>query len=64
MFEFRHVAMNIDTGEVINCERGSYLKKQVAHTVKFDRKHYGSSGRWRWCHDFGRKWMQNGYPVR
>ena len=64
MFEYRHLAYNIQTGAIINCNHGNYLKKQVAYTAKIDREFYKTSSTWRWCHDFGKKWDIEGLPTK
>lgn len=62
MFEYRHVAYNVVTGEVMNAERGNYLKRCVALEERTNRELYGIKGQWRWCHDFGKKWEKEGLP--
>ena len=64
MFEYRHLAYNLTTGQIINCQKGNYLKKMVAYTKKVDKEIYDLPGQWRFCHDYGRKWENNGYPER
>lgn len=64
MLEYRHVAYNLSTGEIMNCNRGNYLKREVARTERVNRELYGISGQWRWCHDFGKRWDKEGLPVR
>ena len=62
--EYRHLAYNISTGEIINCVGGQQLKRAVAYTRKVDKELYGTSGQWRFCHDFGKKWLANGFPKQ
>ena len=62
MFEYRHTAYNITTGEFINSPHGNHLKREVARTEKFNREYYGVHSQWRWSHDFGKKWDTNGLP--
>lgn len=62
MFEFRHAAYNLTTGEIINAERANHLKRMVACAEKFNREYYHEPGKWRWCHDFGKKWYSGNYP--
>lgn len=57
MFEYRHAAYNLLTGEIINCPCGNQLKRAVACRVAYD-----GFGQWRFCHDFGRKWLTGGLP--
>lgn len=62
MFEYRHSAVNLTTGEIINAERGNYLKREVARAERLNRELYNTKGQWRWSHDFGKKWDTNGIP--
>ena len=64
MLEYRHVAYNLSTGEIMNCNRGNYLKREVARTERVNRELYSVRGQWRWCHDFGKRWDKQGLPVR
>ena len=64
MFTYRHAAYNINSGEIINCDCGQYLKREVARTQKIDKEIYGVHGQWRFSHDYGQKWKQQGLPVR
>lgn len=63
MFEFRHLAYNVNTGEILNCTSGNTLKRAVAYTRNWDKAH-GVYGQWRFCHDHGKKWNKEGLPVR
>lgn len=58
MFEHRHAAYNVKTGELITCNHGNHLKRAVALDERFNREVYNQPGEWRWCHDFGRKWEE------
>jgi hypothetical protein len=62
MFEYRHMAINLITGEMMNAERGNHLKREVAQAERFNREVYNTKGQWRWCHDFGKKWETEGFP--
>lgn len=62
MFEYRHSAINLVTGEIINANQGNYLKREVARAERFNREVYNTKGQWRWCHDFGKKWETDGFP--
>ena len=64
MMTYRHSAYNVITGQIINTERGNYLKKVVAMEKKADRELYGTSGQWRFSHDYGKNWLTNGLPKR
>lgn len=64
MTNYKHLAYNLATGEIINTERSSSLKRLVAHTQKMDKTLCGVIGQWRFCHDFGKKWEINGLPKR
>lgn len=64
MMNYRHMAYNLTTGEIINCARGNQLKRAVALTKAFDKKYYNLPGQWRFCHDYGRKWEAAGWPER
>lgn len=64
MLEYRHVAYNLSTGEIMNCNRGNYLKREVARTERINREIYKVHGQWRWCHDFGKRWDKEGLPIR
>jgi hypothetical protein len=64
MFEYRHAAYNVTTGQIINCTCGNQLKRAVADNNRVDRELYGTSGQWRFSHDFGRKWAADGLPKR
>ena len=65
MMEYRHNAYNIYTGEIINCEKPNYLKRQVAYTGKVNKNYFNTNkGGWRWSHDFGKKWEREGFPTR
>ncbi len=64
MFEYRHAAYNVYTGQIINCAHGNQLKRAVALTKAFDKEHYHTGGQWRFCHDYGRKWSKIGAPWR
>ena len=63
MFEYRHAAYNVNTGEIMNAERGNHLKRCVAIEERYNREVYGEKGQWRWCHDYGRKWDKKGLPT-
>ena len=63
MFEYRHIAFSISTGEIICCERGNQLKRLVAHSSKWNRK-FNVSSQWRFCHDYGKNWDKNGFPKK
>lgn len=63
MFDYRHSAINIRTGEILNCSNGNHLKRQVAYTQKFDKENYGVRGQWRFSHDYGKSWDKNGVPT-
>lgn len=64
MFEYRHTAYNLATGEIVNANHGNYLKREVARTERINRELYNVHGQWRWCHDFGKKWDMQGLPIR
>lgn len=64
MLEFRHVAYNLITGEIMNANRGNHLKREVARTQRLNREFYHIGGQWRFCHDYGKKWEKEGLPVR
>ena len=64
MFDYRHAAYNVNTGEIINCSSGQQLKREVARTQKVDKELYGVRGQWRFSHDYCQKWDKQGLPVR
>ncbi len=64
MFEYRHTAYNVTTGQIINCTCGNQLKRAVAYEKATDKKLWGVGGQWRFSHDFGRKWNIEGFPQR
>lgn len=65
MFEFRHLAYNVGTGEIINCASGNTLKRKAKATNKHDTRLFGKVPcTWRFCHDYGKKWDKEGLPVR
>ena len=64
MLEYRHVAFNLATGEIMSCNHGNRLKREVARTERVNRELYNVRGQWRWCHDFGKKWDKEGLPTR
>lgn len=57
-FEYRHLAYNLRTGEIINCTHGNQLKRAVTYRAADETK-----GPWRFCHDFGKKW-EKGFPTK
>lgn len=64
MLPNRHCAYDITTGEILCCDRGNQLKRAVALTKRVNKKMFGATGQWRFCHDFGRKWNEKGVPTR
>lgn len=56
-YSYRHCAVNIKTGTIISCQSGQHLKRVLAS------RRYGA-GPWRFCHDFGKKWAEQGLPTR
>ena len=64
MINYKHLAYNVRTGEIINAERNNSLKRSVARTQRMDKTLCGVIGQWRFCHDFGKKWEINGLPKR
>lgn len=62
----RHCAYNVVTGEIKSSTRSNHLKRWVARDTHYDRKHYHAkgAGQWRFCHDFGKRWEREGFPVR
>lgn len=65
MMTHRHSAYNIYTGEILNCDKPNYLKRQVAYTGKFNKNYCNiNKGGWRWSHDFGKKWECEGLPTK
>lgn len=55
---------DITTGEILCCDRGNHLKRSVALTKKVNKEMFGVAGQWRFCHDFGKKWIEKGAPTR
>lgn len=64
MINYKHLACNIKTGEIINTKSSNSLKHSVALTQRIDKKVYGVIGQWRFSHDFGKEWEINGFPKR
>lgn len=65
MCGYRHCAINIKTGTIISCPSGNQLKRVLATDRRLNRKHHIiGENTWRFCHDFGRKWEENGLPRR
>ena len=62
--DYRHTAYNVVSGQIINSEKGNSLKRAVAYTRKVDKELYGTSGQWRFSHDYGKNWLTNGLPER
>lgn len=46
----RHMAMNIDTGEVMETRRGNQLKRGVAIAEHSNCKYWDAKGRWIFAH--------------
>ena len=46
----RHCAYNLRTGEIITCERGNQLKRQMAIISRHDKRYYGCRAKWVFCH--------------
>jgi hypothetical protein len=55
---------DITTGEILCCDRGNHLKRSVALTKRVNKEMFGVAGQWRFCHDFGKKWIEKGAPTR
>lgn len=65
MLKFRHFAYNVNTGEIIGCTTGHNLKREVKATNKHDTRLFGKIPcTWRFCHDGGKRWNKEGFPVR
>lgn len=64
MLPKRHCAYDITTGEILCCDLGNYLKRSVALTKRVNKEMFGVAGQWRFCHDFGKKWIEKGAPTR
>ena len=60
---YRHCAYDIVTGEILSCERGKQLKRAVALTKKTNKELFDYNGKWRFCHDFGKRWNKEGLPT-
>lgn len=45
-------------------DRGNHLKRSVALTKRVNKEMFGVAGQWRFCHDFGKKWIEKGAPTR
>lgn len=62
--DYRHTAYNVVSGQIINSMSGNQLKRAVAYTRKVDKELYGTSGQWRFSHDYGKSWDEKGFPMR
>ena len=47
---YNHVAINIETGEVLSCTSVSGLKRHIAHITRWNVRHGYSAGRWIFAH--------------
>lgn len=62
--DYKHCAIDITTGLVLNTANGTALKRRVAYTTKWNKEEYGILSQWRFCHDYGQNWKENGAPVK
>ena len=60
--ERRHLAYNIATGEIIVAPRAKMVKDTTKRISHYDLKHFGCKSEWRFCHDGGKRWRENGLP--
>lgn len=49
--EYRHMAMNLSTGEILQTKRGCQLKRAVRRTNRFWGGYNGYSKKWVFTHD-------------
>lgn len=61
---YRHCAIDITTGQLLSTTSGTALKRFVAYVTKQNKKEYGFLSQWRFCHDYGQSWKENGAPVK
>lgn len=47
---YNHVAINIETGEVLSCTSVNGLKRHIAHMTRWNVRHGYSTGRWMFAH--------------
>lgn len=47
---YKHVAFNIDTGEVLSCTKVNGLKRHVMRNVRWNVRHGYNTGRWIFAH--------------
>ena len=59
----KHNAYNVETGEVLSNATGTALRRAVK-IVNASAVRYGyPTGKWVFCHDYGKKWEQGGLPC-
>jgi hypothetical protein len=59
----KHLAYNVITGEVLGSNTGSALRRHLK-VVNASAIRYGfPTGKWVFCHDYGKKWEQGGLPC-
>lgn len=50
MHTHRHFALNTLTGELIGCNHGTHLKREVARTQRWNVRHGYGAGKWIFFH--------------
>lgn len=62
MMNERHQAYNVATGEIITADRAKIVQSAVKWASYYDGKYYGVQSDWRFCHDGGKQWNEQGLP--